>query len=44
MFGANGVTTAVCQNMTPAQLAQLLQTLAHGYFREGPVVDKTSLT
>ncbi|HYK59774.1 MAG TPA: TIGR03435 family protein [Bryobacteraceae bacterium] len=44
MFGANGVTTAVCQNMTPAQLAQQLQTLAPGYFREGPVVDKTSLT
>jgi uncharacterized protein (TIGR03435 family) len=44
MFGANGITTAVCQNMTPAQLAQQLQTLAPGYFREGPVVDQTGLT
>jgi uncharacterized protein (TIGR03435 family) len=43
MFGDNGVTTAVCQNMPPAQLAQQLQTLAPGYFREGPVVDKTGL-
>jgi len=44
MFGDQGVTTAVCQNMTTAQLAQQLQTLAPGYFREGPVVDKTGLT
>jgi uncharacterized protein (TIGR03435 family) len=43
MFGENGVTTAVCQNMPPTQLAQQLQTLAPGYFREGPVVDKTGL-
>lgn len=44
MFGENGVTTAVCQNMTTAQLAQQLQTLAPAYFREGPVVDQTGLT
>ena len=44
MFGENGVTTAVCGNMTPAQLAQQLQTLAPAYFREGPVVDQTGLT
>jgi uncharacterized protein (TIGR03435 family) len=43
MFGENGVTTATCQNMTPAQLAQQLQTLSPAYFREGPVVDKTGL-
>ena len=44
MFGANGITTAVCQNMPPAQLAQQLQTLAPAYFREGPVMDKTGIT
>jgi uncharacterized protein (TIGR03435 family) len=44
MFGENGITTATCQNMTPAQLAQQLQTLSPAYFREGPVVDKTGLT
>lgn len=44
MFGANGVTTAVCRSVTPAQLAQQLQTLAPGYFTEGLVVDKTGLT
>ena len=44
MFGANGVTTALCQNMTPAQLAQQLQTLSPAYFREGPIVDQTGLT
>jgi uncharacterized protein (TIGR03435 family) len=44
LFGTNGVTTAVCQNMTPAQLAQQLQTLSPAYFREGPVVDQTGLT
>jgi uncharacterized protein (TIGR03435 family) len=43
MFGENGVTTAVCQNMAPAQLAQQLQTLSPAYFREGPIVDKTGL-
>jgi uncharacterized protein (TIGR03435 family) len=44
MFGANGVTTAVCQNMTPAQLAQQLQTLSPAYFPDGPVVDKPGLS
>jgi uncharacterized protein (TIGR03435 family) len=44
MFGENGVTTAVCQNMTAGQLAQQLQTLSPAYFREGPVVDQTGLT
>lgn len=44
MFGENGVTTAVCQNMTTAQLAQQLQTLSPAYFPEGPVVDTTGLT
>jgi len=43
MFGENGVTTAVCGNMTAAQLAQQLPTLAPAYFREGPVVDQTGL-
>ena len=44
MFGANGITTAVCRNMTAAQLAQQLQTLSPAYFPDGPVVDKTGLT
>lgn len=44
MFGENGVTTAVCQNMTTAQLAQQLQTLSPAYFPEGPVIDTTGLT
>jgi uncharacterized protein (TIGR03435 family) len=44
MFGTDGVTTATCQNMTPAQLAQQLQTLSPAYFREGPIVDQTGLT
>jgi uncharacterized protein (TIGR03435 family) len=44
MFGPNGVTTAACRNMTPAQLAQQLQTLSPAYFREGPIVDKTGVT
>ena len=43
MFGANGITTAVCQNMTTAQLAQQLQTLSPAYFPDGPIVDLTSL-
>jgi uncharacterized protein (TIGR03435 family) len=43
MFGANGITTAACQNMTPAQLAQQLQTLSPAYFPDGPVVDMTGL-
>lgn len=29
--------------MTPAQLAQQLQTLSRAYFSEGPVVDQTGL-
>lgn len=44
MYGTNGVTTAVCQSMTSAQLAQQLQTLAPAYFRDAPVVDHTGLT
>jgi uncharacterized protein (TIGR03435 family) len=44
MYGTDGVTTAVCQSMTTAQLAQQLQTLAPAYFRETPVVDRTGLT
>lgn len=44
MFGQDGVTRAVCQNMTTTQFAQQLQTLAPGYFREGPVVDNSGLT
>lgn len=44
MFGADGLTNAVCQNMTPGQLAEQLQTLSPAYFTEGPVVDKTGLT
>jgi uncharacterized protein (TIGR03435 family) len=43
LFGQDGVTTAVCSNMTVAQLAQQLQTLSPAYFPEGPVVDKTGL-
>jgi uncharacterized protein (TIGR03435 family) len=30
--------------MTPAQLAQQLQTLSPAYFPDGPVVDKTGLS
>lgn len=44
MFGDDGVTHALCQNMTPAQLAQQLQTLSPAYFSEGPVVDQTGIT
>jgi uncharacterized protein (TIGR03435 family) len=36
--------TADCYNITATQLAQQLQSLAPGYFREGPVVDRTGLT
>ncbi len=43
MFGQDGVTHAVCQNLSTGQFAQQLQTLAPGYFREGPVVDNTGL-
>jgi uncharacterized protein (TIGR03435 family) len=35
---------ADCYNITTAQLAQQLQTLAPAYFREGPIVDRTGLT
>jgi uncharacterized protein (TIGR03435 family) len=44
LYGTTGVTTAVCQSMTAAQLAQQLQTLAPAYFRDAPVVDHTGLT
>jgi uncharacterized protein (TIGR03435 family) len=43
LYGDNGVTTAVCRDMTVAQLAQQLQTLSPAYFPDGPVVDKTAL-
>ena len=43
MFGDDGVTRATCRNMTPAQLAQQLQTRSPAYFPDGPVVDKTGL-
>jgi uncharacterized protein (TIGR03435 family) len=35
---------ADCYNVTAAQFAQQLQSLAPGYFREGPIVDRTDLT
>jgi uncharacterized protein (TIGR03435 family) len=35
---------ADCYNVSTAQLAQQLQTLAPGYFTDGPIVDRTSLT
>jgi uncharacterized protein (TIGR03435 family) len=35
---------ADCYNLTTTQLAQQLQSLAPGYFREGPIVDRTGLT
>jgi uncharacterized protein (TIGR03435 family) len=44
MYGVDGITTAVCQSMTTAQLAQQLQTLAPAYFKDAPVVDRTGLT
>jgi uncharacterized protein (TIGR03435 family) len=34
---------AVCSRMTSADIAQQLQALAPGYFRDGPVVDLTGL-
>jgi len=34
---------AVCSRMTSADIAQQVQTLAPGYFRDGPVVDLSSL-
>jgi uncharacterized protein (TIGR03435 family) len=42
--GTDGGVAAECHNVTGAQLAQQLQTLAPGYFREGPIVDRTGLT
>ena len=41
---ANTGVAAECNNVTAVQLAQQLSTLAPGYFREGPVVDRTGLT
>jgi uncharacterized protein (TIGR03435 family) len=35
---------ADCHNVTMAQLAQQIQALAPGYFRDGPVVDRTGLS
>jgi uncharacterized protein (TIGR03435 family) len=35
---------ADCYNVSTAQLAQQLQTLAPAYFTDGPIVDRTSLT
>ncbi len=35
--------TAECHRMSVEDLAQQLQTLAPGYFRDGPIVDKTGL-
>lgn len=35
---------ADCYNVTAPQLAQQLQSMAPGYFREGPIVDHTGLT
>ena len=36
--------SADCYSVTTTQLAQQLQALAPGYFRDGPVVDRTGLT
>ena len=41
--GNEGAVAADCYNVTAAQLAQQLQSLAPGYFREGPVTDHTGL-
>lgn len=35
--------TAECHRMTLGDLAQQLQTLAPGYFRDGPIIDKTGI-
>jgi uncharacterized protein (TIGR03435 family) len=45
-FGAGPELSIVaeCRNVTMEQLAQQIQALAPGYFREGPVVDRTGLT
>ena len=42
--GADIGAAADCYNVTAAQLAQQLQSLAPAYFREGPIVDRTGLT
>jgi uncharacterized protein (TIGR03435 family) len=42
--GENYSAAADCYNITMAQLAQQLPSLAPAYFREGPVVDRTGLT
>ena len=34
---------AVCHRMTSANIAQQLQSLAPGYFTEGPILDKSGL-
>ena len=40
----DGTLAAVCTHMTTADIAQHVQTLAPGYFRDGPVVDASGLT
>jgi uncharacterized protein (TIGR03435 family) len=42
--GENYSAAADCYNVTMAQLAQQMASLAPAYFREGPVVDRTGLT
>lgn len=42
--GTDGAVVGDCYNVSTAQLAQQLQTLAPAYFREGPIVDHTGLT
>jgi len=42
--GEDYSAAADCYNVTMTQLAQQLQALAPGYFRDGPVVDRTGLT
>jgi uncharacterized protein (TIGR03435 family) len=45
VIGAAEIGAAAdCYNVTATQLAQQLQSLAPGYFREGPIVDRTGLT
>jgi uncharacterized protein (TIGR03435 family) len=45
IIGAAEIGAAAdCYNVTSTQLAQQLQSLAPGYFREGPIVDRTGLT
>jgi hypothetical protein len=40
---AGATLAAVCTRMTSADIAQQLQTLAPGYFRDGPVMDLSNL-